>query len=97
MAGRPQVARIAWVQMRTRVSRSLAFEAAHHLPWHAGKCQRLHGHHYRLEWRRAEGGGNWYYSEQLQMEGWLCPALLRYFADAPRQLFVQVKPRDPAC
>lgn len=35
--------------MRTRVSRSIAFEAAHHLPWHAGKCQRLHGHHYRLE------------------------------------------------
>jgi 6-pyruvoyltetrahydropterin/6-carboxytetrahydropterin synthase len=35
--------------MRTRVSRSFAFEAAHHLPWHAGKYQRLHGHHYRLE------------------------------------------------
>jgi 6-pyruvoyltetrahydropterin/6-carboxytetrahydropterin synthase len=35
--------------MRTRVSRSFAFEAAHHLPWHGGKCQRLHGHHYRLE------------------------------------------------
>jgi 6-pyruvoyltetrahydropterin/6-carboxytetrahydropterin synthase len=28
--------------MRTRVSRAIAFEAAHHLPWHAGKCQRLH-------------------------------------------------------
>lgn len=34
--------------MRTRVSRSFSFEAAHHLPRHPGKCRRLHGHHYRL-------------------------------------------------
>jgi hypothetical protein len=49
------------------------------------------GHRYRLDWRRSEGGGNWYYSEDLETEGWLCPALLRYFAEAPRQLYVQVK------
>ncbi len=35
--------------MRTRVTRSFSFEAAHHLPWHPGKCRRLHGHNYRLE------------------------------------------------
>ena len=35
--------------MRTRITRSFSFEAAHQLPWHAGKCKRLHGHHYRLE------------------------------------------------
>ncbi len=35
--------------MITRVTRSFSFEAAHHLPFHAGKCHRLHGHHYRLE------------------------------------------------
>ena len=35
--------------MRTSVSRSFTFEAAHQLPWHQGKCQRLHGHSYRLE------------------------------------------------
>jgi 6-pyruvoyltetrahydropterin/6-carboxytetrahydropterin synthase len=35
--------------MRTRVTRSFAFEAAHHLPWHPGKCKRLHGHNYRFE------------------------------------------------
>src|SRR5215831_14318210 len=49
------------------------------------------GHQYRLDWRRSEGGGNWYYSEQLDAEGWLCPALLRYFEEAPKQLCVQVK------
>jgi hypothetical protein len=25
------------------------------------------------------------------MEGWLCPALLRYFSEAPAKLYVQVK------
>ena len=51
------------------------------------------GHHIRLEWRRAEASGNWYYSPDLDLEGWLCPALLRYFERAPRELFVQVKPK----
>ena len=35
--------------MRTSVTRSFSFEAAHQLPWHTGACQRLHGHGYRLE------------------------------------------------
>jgi hypothetical protein len=51
------------------------------------------GHQYRLDWRRAESGGNWYYSADLDMEGWLCPALFRYFSDAPAFLYVQIKAR----
>ncbi|HVV38564.1 MAG TPA: 6-carboxytetrahydropterin synthase QueD [Acidimicrobiales bacterium] len=35
--------------MRTRVTRSFSFEAAHQLEWHPGACQNLHGHSYRLE------------------------------------------------
>ncbi|HEX9969730.1 MAG TPA: 6-carboxytetrahydropterin synthase QueD [Acidimicrobiales bacterium] len=35
--------------MRTRITRSFDFEAAHELPWHPGKCRRLHGHNYRFE------------------------------------------------
>ena len=35
--------------MRTSVTRSFSFEAAHQLPWHAGACRRLHGHGHRLE------------------------------------------------
>jgi 6-pyruvoyltetrahydropterin/6-carboxytetrahydropterin synthase len=34
--------------MRTTVSRTFHFEAAHQLPWHSGKCRQLHGHSYRL-------------------------------------------------
>ena len=51
------------------------------------------GHQFRLEWRREDGGGNWYYSPQLELEGWLCPALFRYFETAPREIFAQVKPK----
>jgi 6-pyruvoyltetrahydropterin/6-carboxytetrahydropterin synthase len=35
--------------MRTSVTRTFSFEAAHQLPWHEGKCRNLHGHSYRLE------------------------------------------------
>ena len=50
-------------------------------------------HQYRLDWRRSEAGGNWYYAEQLDMEGWLCPALVKYFQEAPKALYVQTKSR----
>jgi hypothetical protein len=53
------------------------------------------GHQFRLEWRRAGDGGNWYYAAQLDQEGWLCPALLRYFDEAPMELYVQVKAALP--
>jgi uncharacterized protein DUF6717 len=49
------------------------------------------GHQFRLEWRRTEGNGNWYYSPQLDVEGWLCSALFRYFSEPPKELFVQVR------
>ena len=50
------------------------------------------GHRYRLDWPREEGGGNWYHSADLDMEGWLCPA--KYFAAAPKTLYAQIKPRS---
>jgi hypothetical protein len=51
------------------------------------------GHQFRLEWRREDGTGNIYYSPDLDAEGWLCPALLRYFEQRPSEIFVQVKPK----
>lgn len=48
------------------------------------------GYTLQLDWRRAEFGGNWYFCEQLQIEGWLCPALFKYFTTAPLQLFVKL-------
>ena len=49
------------------------------------------GHQAIFEWRRKDLGGNWYYSPQLGLEGWLCPALFRYFDAAPERIYAQFK------
>jgi len=51
------------------------------------------GHEFRLSWRRSDGNGNYYYSHAHDMEGWLCPALLKYFAEPPTEIYFQVKPK----
>ncbi len=53
-----------------------------------------------LHWLRADDPneamtGNWYAGEiagQTMEEGWLCPALLLYFAAPPPRLFVRADP-----
>lgn len=54
------------------------------------------GHQWKLFWSRGESGGNWYHCPDLGLEGWLCPALFRYFEQAPAKLYVQVKPKAGA-
>ena len=44
-----------------------------------------------LEWVGEEMGGNVYRWPEKEMQGWLCPALLRYFSEPPQKLFIQVK------
>jgi hypothetical protein len=57
-------------------------------------AQQFPGSDFKLEWRREESGGNWYYSDQFKMEGWLCPAVLRYFPTAPVEIYVKVRPKS---
>ena len=47
----------------------------------------------RLQFRRAEYGGAWYYDAAMKHEGWLCSTLFDYFPSAPREIWAQVKPR----
>ena len=49
------------------------------------------GFQLELDWVRPELGGNWYVSHSLGMEGWLCPALFKYFESAPPKIFAQFK------
>ncbi len=51
------------------------------------------GHQVKLEWRREEYGGNWYFCPQLGIEGWLCPALFKYFDKAPLELYGKAEPK----
>jgi hypothetical protein len=37
--------------------------------------------------QREQDGGNWYRSLESDLEGWLCPALLMYFYEAPEKLY----------
>ena len=47
------------------------------------------GHQVVVEWRREEYGGNWYYLPNYDIEGWLCPALMKYFDYPPARIFIK--------
>lgn len=49
------------------------------------------GHQRHLTWLREEWGGNWYQADEPPMEGWLCPALFKYFDDAPRDIYLKAE------
>jgi hypothetical protein len=47
-----------------------------------------------LKWDREEYDGNVYYAtlnDGEQMQGWLCPALFRFFEDAPKEIHCSVE------
>ncbi len=49
------------------------------------------GYQMKLIWLRKENGGNWYYLEDLKMEGWLCPALSKYYKKAPKEIYTKAE------
>ncbi len=51
------------------------------------------GYQKMLTWQREEKDGNWYACDDPPMEGWLCPALFRYFDKAPLKLYVKAEER----
>ena len=51
------------------------------------------GYQAAFEWRREDPGGNWYFSKDLDLEGWLCPALFKYFGSAPETIYAQFNPK----
>lgn len=53
-------------------------------------AQPFPGFDARFERDRPEHSGNWYVWPERQIEGWLCPALFKYFDAAPDELYVQV-------
>ncbi len=54
-------------------------------------AQEFPGFKDKLVWKRKDLGGNWYYSESFKAEGWLCPALLKYFSQAPKKIYVKAE------
>lgn len=50
------------------------------------------GYQARLVLGRPEYGGNWYSWPEQGIEGWLCPALFKYFEIAPNEIYLQASP-----
>ncbi len=46
----------------------------------------------KLTWSRGDRGGNYYTMDDPSMEGWLCPALFKYYNEAPAELYVKADP-----
>ncbi len=53
--------------------------------------QPFPGYMLKLTWRRPANGGNWYYCEQAKKEGWLCPAMFKYYDKAPKELYAKAE------
>lgn len=54
--------------------------------------QRFPSPHLWLQWSKEEYGGNWYHDETTKLQGWLCPCLLRFFSEAPKNIYVSAQP-----
>lgn len=54
-------------------------------------AEEFPGYTHELQWRRKDASGNWYYCPQFDSEGWLCPALLKFFPQAPREIYVKAE------
>jgi hypothetical protein len=49
-----------------------------------------------MSWTEADKGGNWYECDNaagVHKEGWLCPALFKYYDAAPKKLYAKVESR----
>jgi hypothetical protein len=49
------------------------------------------GFQVNVDWVREDGGGHWYREPNTGMDGWLCPALFKYFVNAPATLYVKAE------
>ncbi len=54
--------------------------------------QPFAGYQVELTRVREEYGGHWYKAKDYSAEGWLCPALFRYFESAPESLYIKAEP-----
>ncbi|WP_197527240.1 DUF6717 family protein [Pirellulimonas nuda] len=50
------------------------------------------GHQKELTWLRGDSEGNYYSIDDPPMEGWICPAMFKYYAQAPEHLYVKAEP-----
>lgn len=54
------------------------------------------GYQRRVERVREEMDGNWYRADEPRSEGWLCPAIFKFFETAPAEIYVKAEPISEA-
>lgn len=57
-------------------------------------AQPFPGYQQQLTWLRGDMGGNYYRMEEPRMEGWICPAMFRYYQTAPKELYVKAEAKQ---
>ena len=50
------------------------------------------GHQKKLTWLRGDSGGNDYKLDEPPMEGWICPAMFRYYKAPPKAIYAKAEP-----
>ena len=50
------------------------------------------GHQKTLTWLRGDSNGNFYKLNDPPVEGWICPAMFKYYKTPPDNLYVQADP-----
>jgi uncharacterized protein DUF6717 len=43
---------------------------------------------------KPQWGGYWYRSSETHAKGWLCPAIFKFFREAPETIYVKAEPKD---
>ncbi len=46
----------------------------------------------KLTWLRGDMEGNYYRLDDPPMEGWICPAMFKYYENAPQELYIKADP-----
>lgn len=49
------------------------------------------GYQKKLTWLRGDRDGNYYALDESALEGWLCPAMFKYYAEAPSEIYVKAE------
>ena len=49
------------------------------------------GYQKKLTWLRGDSGGNFYKLDDPPAEGWICPAMFKYYKTPPREIYVKAE------
>ena len=55
-------------------------------------AKKFPGFQKKLEWVRGDMDGNYYKIDDPPMEGWICPAMFKYYEKPPAELYVKAEP-----